>query len=76
MHESDGVLHARQQLAANVDYIERLERSLQDEGLSADEAQRALQPALAFHAQLQEELAQLECTVEPGADEGAPSQTG
>lgn len=60
MPESDGVLFARQQLATSLDYIEQLERTLQEEGLSAEEMERALQPALSFHAMLREELAQLE----------------
>jgi len=60
MPESDGVLFARQQLATSLDYIRQLKRKLQEEGLSAEEMERALQPALSFHAKLQEELAQLE----------------
>lgn len=62
MPESDGALHARQQLAASLDYIEQLKRKLQEEGLSVEEVERALQPALSFHVQLQEEKAQLEGT--------------
>jgi len=60
MPEPDAVLLARQQLATSLDYIEQLRNKLQEEGLSAEEVERALQPALSFHAQLQEELAQLE----------------
>lgn len=61
MPESDGaVLHAMRQVAGSLEYVERLKRSLQEENLTAEEVERALQPALSFHAQLQEDLERLE----------------
>lgn len=37
-------------------YLNELKKSLNGEGLSAEEVNRAMQPALSFHAQLKEEV--------------------
>lgn len=37
-------------------YLKELKKSLGSEGLSSEEADRAMQPALSFHAQLKEEV--------------------
>lgn len=56
----DAVLITRQQVTDGQEYVDRLRQALQEQNLSAEEMERALQPALSFHAMLQEELAQLE----------------
>lgn len=58
----DVVLQVRQQVASSQEYVDRLRQSLQEQNLSVEAVERAMQPALSFHAQLQEELAQLERT--------------
>lgn len=63
MNERDGaVLQVRQQVAGSREYVDRLRQSLPEQGLSVEAVERAMQPALSFHAHLQEELAQLERT--------------
>lgn len=60
MSETDNLLRARQQLADSLDYVERLRLELHKSDLSNDEVERALQPALSFHTELQANLAVLE----------------
>jgi len=63
MPERDGaILRTEQQVASSREYVDQLRQSLQEQDLSAEEVERALQPALSFHAQLEEELEQLEHT--------------
>lgn len=51
MHESgDVVLRAKKQVADSLEYVERLKRELSEKNLSAEECERAPQPALSFHA--------------------------
>ena len=57
------VLNARQQVAGSQEYIDRLNQSLQEQDLSVEGFERALQPALSFHVKLRQELAQLEHSV-------------
>lgn len=56
----DAVLAVRQQVMDSREYVDRLRQALQEQNLSVEEVERAMQPALSFHARLQEELMQLE----------------
>lgn len=56
----DAVLVVRQQVLESQEYVDRLWQALQEQNLSGEEVERAMQPALSFHARLQEELMQLE----------------
>lgn len=62
MLESGDVVLRTKQVADSLEYIERLKQAISEQNLSAEQAERALQPALSFHAQMQEELDQLERT--------------
>lgn len=62
MLESGDVVLRTKQVADSLEYVERLKQAISEQNLSAEQAERALQPALLFHAQMQEELDQLERT--------------
>ena len=47
---------AQRRLKVDQDFIAAQRRALEDLALSADETERAMQPALSFHAQLVEEV--------------------
>lgn len=45
-----------QRLNDDLNYMSKQEKILQDMGLSADEVRRAMEPSMAFHEQLKEEV--------------------
>jgi ribosome-binding protein aMBF1 (putative translation factor) len=47
---------ALKRLATDKSYLNELRKSMAAEGLTVDEVERAMQPALSFHAQLEEEV--------------------
>ena len=52
--------NAMTRLQADIEVINEQRRRLRELDLTADEVERALQPAISFHAQLQEEVAAYE----------------
>lgn len=59
----DAVLVVRRQVVNSQEYIDWLRLALQEQNLSVEEVERALQPAFSFHAGLEEELALLERSI-------------